>query len=114
MLCTSSGEPVIDIADTGSDCLITSVGTNLPKTHEIDWRQLGSLEVFCDYRATCCGTAGDMRLAVEHGVWSADRIVGDIPELLGRTVGPRASGRTYFRATGLALEDIAVAKLVAP
>jgi L-arginine dehydrogenase len=114
MLCTSSGTPVIDVASTSSHCLITSVGTNLPNTHEIDWRALPSLHVYCDYRETCFRTAGDMRLAIEHGAWTAERIVADIPELIAGGAPQPVDGRLYFRATGLALEDIAVAKLVAP
>jgi len=113
MLCTSSGTPVIDVEATPANSLITSVGTNLPNTHEIDWRCLSKLGVYCDYRHTCPSTAGDMRLAIAEGCWSADCVLGDIPDLLRCAERSPTNGRTYFRATGLALEDIAVARLVA-
>ena len=112
MLCTSSGLPVIEVGKTLPGCMITSVGTNLPSTHEIDWRLLPSLQVYCDYRETCMNTAGDMRLAIQNRDWSAGSILGDIPELLAKAAPLPDRGRTYFRATGLAIEDIAVAKLV--
>lgn len=114
MLCTSSGTPVIDLDATPGDCVISSVGTNLPDTHEIDWRRLVDLSVYCDYRRTCPSTAGDMCLAIKDGCWSADRILGDIPEMLAGSARREQGGRSYFRATGLALEDIAVARLVSP
>lgn len=113
MLCTSSGTPVIDVHATPRDCLITSVGTNLPDTHEIDWRLLRELNVYCDYRKTCPGTAGDMRKAISEDAWQAEQILADLPEMIGGLGRVGLSGRSYFRATGLALEDIAVARLVA-
>lgn len=113
MLCTSSGTPVIDVDATPRHCLISSVGTNIPDTHEIDWRRLVDLDVYCDYRQTCPGTAGDMTLATQAKMWSSNHVLGDIPELLRGSARPSTSRRAYFRATGLALEDIAVARLIA-
>lgn len=111
MLCTSSGTPVIDISKTQPDCIITSVGTNLPETHEIDWRLLNQLKVFCDFRQTCFRTAGDMKIAIKNKIWNEHSILGDIPELLNNKCSWDGKGRCYFRATGLALEDIVIAVL---
>lgn len=111
MLCTSSGTPVVDIDRLPATCLVTSVGTNVPDAHELDWRRLPEFMVYCDYRETCPNTAGDMRLAQDAGVWRADSVRADLPELL-TGARPDVTGRRYFRATGLAVEDITIATLI--
>lgn len=112
MLCTSSGTPVVDVDRLPATCVLTSVGTNVPDTHEIDWRRLPELAVYCDYRETCPDTAGDMRLAQAACIWKADAVRGDLPELLAGSRRADATGRRYFRATGLAIEDITIATLI--
>jgi L-arginine dehydrogenase len=112
MLCTSSGTPVIDVDSLPAACVLTSVGTNVPDTHEIDWRRLPEFAVYCDYRETCPNTAGDMRLAQAAGTWEADAVQADLPELLTGARRANTTGRRYFRATGLAIEDITIATLI--
>jgi L-arginine dehydrogenase len=112
MLCTSSGTPVVDVDRLPATCALTSVGTNVPDAHEIDWQRLPELEVYCDYRETCPNTAGDMRLAQAAGTWQADAVQADLPELLTGARQANTTGRRYFRATGLAIEDITIATLI--
>lgn len=113
MLCTSSGTPVVDIDSLRDDVLVTSIGTNAPLTHEIDWQALSSVDVFCDYRRTCPDTAGDMRLAEEAGTWNRSSIRGDLPGLLAGVDSAHYEGRRrYFRSTGLGLEDATIAALI--
>ncbi|MDX6532792.1 MAG: L-arginine dehydrogenase [Gaiellales bacterium] len=109
LLCTSSGSPVIDVADTAPSALITSISTNKPRAHEISPEALGELAVYCDYRATAPVSAGEMVIAQERGPWSPDAIVADLPELVAGKAPPRPEGRAFFRSIGLAIEDAAVA-----
>lgn len=113
MLCTSAAAPVIDIARLPARCLVTSVSTNAPRAHEIDPQLLGAMDVYCDYRQTTPGVAGEMVQATESGVWSADRLIGDLPELVsGRAALPSRERPAFFRSVGLGLEDIAAAAAV--
>jgi L-arginine dehydrogenase len=112
MLCTSSGTPVIDPSWVSAGALVTSIGTNSPGAHEIEPGSLPSFDVFCDYRATAPTTAGEMKIAIEAGSWSATSIVADLPELVGGFT-PAATGRPrFFRSTGLGIEDLAIAHLL--
>lgn len=112
MLCTSSGMPVIEVDWLEPNAVVTSISTNSPKAHEIAPSSLANLQVFCDYRATAPVTAGEMQLAIEEGNWTPADVLGDLPELaVGRVVRPKA-GRTYFRSTGLGVEDLAIASLL--
>lgn len=113
LLCTSSGTPVIDVADLGPRTLVTSISTNVARAHEVDPAFLNGAEVYCDYRATTPGATGEMVLAQENHGWSADRIRGDLAEL-GINSCAKPSGETpvFFRSIGLGLEDIAIAHAV--
>ncbi len=112
MLCTSSGTPVFDAASVAPGALVTSISTNVANAHEVDPTFLNSAEVYCDYRATTPGSAGEMKLAAEAG-WQADAICGDLAELqTGTCKAPSGSKPVFFRSIGLGLEDIFMARAV--
>jgi L-arginine dehydrogenase len=109
MLCTSSGQPVLDPADLGKPALITSISTNAPKAHEVPPESLKDMDVYCDYRATTPSIAGEMVLAQEQG-WSPRALRGDLGELVtGRAALPDYSRHCFFRSVGLGLEDVQLA-----
>ena len=110
LLCTSSGKPVIDATSLSKAAVVTSISTNVADAHEVDPAALKGFDVYCDYRATTPASAGEMKLAVAAGSWSAESIRGDLPELLsGRATAPSRERPAFFRSIGLGLEDIAAA-----
>ncbi len=110
MLCTSSATPVVDTAMLTGPCLITSISTNAPGAHEIPPVALNAMDVYCDYRQTTPGSAGEMVIAEEEHGWNSADIRGDLPELVTQTAAkPDYSRHVYFRSLGLGLEDIAIA-----
>ncbi|SFI33542.1 MULTISPECIES: ornithine cyclodeaminase family protein [unclassified Pseudomonas] len=110
LLCTSSAGPVLDPAHLSKPALITSISTNAPRAHEVPPHSLNAMQVFCDYRQTTPGAAGDMLIAAEQHGWDPRAIVGDLPELLSEWVQPPTYDRhVFFRSIGLGLEDIALA-----
>ena len=110
LLCTSSAGPVIDPARLSKPALITSISTNAPRAHEVPPQSLNAMQVFCDYRQTTPGSAGEMLIAAEQHGWDNRQVVGDLPQLLSEHVQPPAYDRpVFFRSIGLGLEDIAVA-----
>lgn len=110
LLCTSSAKPVIDPARLSNPALITSISTNAVRAHEVPPASLAAMDVYCDYRKTTPGSAGEMRLAVEQHGWTEDAIVGDLPELVsGHAARPDYKRHAFFRSIGLGLEDIALA-----
>ena len=110
MLCTSSAGPVIDPSTLSKPALITSISTNAPRAHEVPPHSLNAMQVFCDYRQTTPGSAGEMLIAAEQHGWDKNAIVGDLPELLSEQVQRPAYDRhVFFRSIGLGLEDIALA-----
>ena len=113
MLCTSSAGPVIDPAQLHKPALITSISTNAPRAHEVPPQSLNDMQVFCDYRLTTPGSAGEMLIAAEQHGWSKDSIVGDLADLLSEKVQrPGYDRHVFFRSIGLGLEDVALANAV--
>lgn len=113
MLCTSSAGPVIDPATLSKPALITSISTNAPRAHEVPPQSLNDMQVFCDYRLTTPGSAGEMLIAAEQHGWSNGSIVGDLADLLSEKVQrPGYDRHVFFRSIGLGLEDIALANAV--
>ncbi|EUB83917.1 ornithine cyclodeaminase family protein [Pseudomonas sp. GM30] len=113
MLCTSSAGQVIDPATLSKPALITSISTNAPRAHEVPPQRLGDMQVYCDYRLTTPGSAGEMLIATEQHGWSKDLIVGDLADLLSDKVPrPGYDRHVFFRSIGLGLEDIALANAV--
>ena len=110
LLCTSSGTPVIDHRWLRPGQLITSITTNAPDAHEIAPEALTGLEVYCDYRVTTPGVAGEMKLAARNHGWNPDSIRGDLPQLTsGKAQQPTGRAPVFFRSVGLGIEDIAIA-----
>jgi L-arginine dehydrogenase len=113
MLCTSSAGPVIDPSSLSKPALITSISTNAPRAHEVPPQSLNDMQVFCDYRLTTPGSAGEMLIASEQHGWDKNAIVGDLADLLSDKVQRPAYDRhVFFRSIGLGLEDIALANAI--
>jgi L-arginine dehydrogenase len=92
--------------------LVTSISTNVANAHEVDPAFLTTAEVYCDYRATTPGSAGEMKLAAEAG-WQPDSIRGDLAELqVEACKTPSGDKPVFFRSIGLGLEDIFMARAV--
>jgi L-arginine dehydrogenase len=71
------------------------------------------MQVFCDYRLTTPGSAGEMLIAAERHDWDKGAIVGDLPDLLsGKVLRPDYDRHVFFRSIGLGLEDIALANAI--
>lgn len=110
LLCTSSATPVIDPAKLSKPALITSISTNAVRAHEVPPASLATMDVYCDYRVTTPGSAGEMRIATEDHGWKAEAILGDLAELVsGKAPRPDYQRHAFFRSIGLGLEDIALA-----
>jgi L-arginine dehydrogenase len=68
------------------------------------------MDVYCDYRVTTPGSAGEMLIAAEQTSWRPEVIIGDLAQLLsGQAPVPSYQRHAFFRSIGLGLEDIALA-----
>jgi L-arginine dehydrogenase len=104
---------LVDPSKLSKPALITSISTNAPRAHEVPPQSLNHMQVFCDYRLTTPGSAGEMLIAGEQHGWDKNAIIGDLPDLLSEKVQrPDYDRHVFFRSIGLGLEDIAVANAI--
>ena len=89
------------------------IGADMPGKEELDPAIIASASVFTDDTAQCIN-AGEIELPIKQGIFSPQQIRGEIGQVLTGQIKGRISPEemTIFDATGLALLDIAVGKLV--
>jgi alanine dehydrogenase len=110
---TASPRPVLESAWVADGAHICAVGACRPDMREIDTELVRRAQVYVDSRAGALGEAGDLLIPIEENRWTADRIVGELGELLaGRISGRRSPADvTLFESLGMAVEDVAAADL---
>lgn len=113
VLVTSAAEPVVldDWIEPGTH--LCAVGACRPDQREMDGRLVARARLFVDSREAALVEAGDVILAMKEGLFGADHIAAEIGEVAaGRAAGRQAAGEvTVFKSLGLAVEDIAAARL---
>ncbi len=101
---TNSAEPVVEGAWLKTGCLVNAVGAVGTKRRELDTEAMRGA-VIVDSREAALKESGDI-------VMSGATIYAELGELLAGTK-PRPSAEiTVFKSLGLAVEDLAAAKLV--
>lgn len=92
---------------------VNAVGADAPGKQELDPSILCRARVFVDEFEQSIH-AGELNVPVAQGQFDADRIVGTLGQLLAGTVKGRthAEDITVFDSTGLAIQDIACARLI--
>lgn len=93
---------------------INAVGTFSPVTREVASDLVAAARLYSDYTPACRKESGEYLIPLQEGLIGEDHIVGSVGELLLGKVPGRQSNEdiTIFDALGLAVEDVASAKLV--
>lgn len=111
---TTSKEPFLswDMIMPGTH--INAVGSNLPGRRELQESLLGRATVFVDSLEQVLKESGDLIAPIAAGAYSADRIAGEIGEVISGAKPGRVSHDqvTLFKSVGIAVEDVAVADLI--
>ena len=108
-----------DTALFGLDAVRPGAHLNLVGSYRLDLREVAAdlvaaSTVAVDDLAAAKAEAGDLHLAVEEGVWSWDKVAGDLTDLAsGRLVRTSPTEITLFKSVGLAVQDLAIAQRAA-
>jgi ornithine cyclodeaminase len=111
---TSAVEPILPGRLLEPGMHINAVGASVPAYRELDTEVVVRSKLFTDRRESLLAEAGEYRLAIEEGAISDDHVEAEIGEILtgdhpGRTSDDEI---TLFRSLGLAVEDVASARLI--
>jgi ornithine cyclodeaminase len=111
---TASRQPVLEGAWIAEGTHINAVGAALPTARELDSAAVARSRLYVDRRESALAEAGDILIPISEGAFDADHIRGDLGELLlGVVPGREHPGEiTLFKSLGLAIEDLAAARLI--
>jgi len=104
---TNSVTPVLEWEDLPAGCHINSVGALASRT-ELAPEVISSSSVYVDTRDGVLREAGDVIGAIQKGLFSEERIVADLSELVRMPgLGRKQDGEvTLFKSVGFGLQDL--------
>ena len=105
---TPSRTPVIFDAWVSDGAHVAAVGSCLPTHRELDPAIVARARLVVDSRAAALQEAGDVVMGIAEGLWTADRIEGELGQLPARKTSAEI---TVFKSLGLAVEDLFAAHL---
>ena len=112
-LVTASREPVLTRLSVRDGAHICAVGACRPDQREMDTALVRDARVFVDSRVGALAEAGDLVIPIREGAIDASHIAGELGDVFGgRTPGRRGAAEiTIFKSLGMAVEDVAAARL---
>lgn len=110
---TTSTQPVVLGQWLRDGAHLDLVGAYTPQMRETDDEAIACSRVFVDSLASAAREAGDLVHAMRSGRITASHVVGELRALLCGELSGRESDAqiTCFKSVGLALEDLAAARL---
>lgn len=108
---TLSSTPLIEGRWLRPGAHLDLVGGFRPTMRETDDEAITRASVYVDTRTGATREAGDIVQPLQSGVLTADRIRGELAELVQGTVAGRSTNSeiTLFKSVGAAIEDLAAA-----
>ncbi len=111
---TRSDTPLFGLADVQAGAHINLVGSYRLDLREVSADLIAGATVTVDELGAAKAEAGDLHLAAEEGVWSWDRVAGDLTDLAsGRLARTSYAEITLFKSVGLAVQDLVIAERAA-
>jgi ornithine cyclodeaminase len=111
---TSSRQPVLFGEWLSPGAHVNAIGAVGAANRELDTDAVARSRLYVDRRESTVNEAGEFVQARDEGAIGDDHIVGEIGEVLAGTVPGRRTDEeiTVFRGVGLAVEDLAAARLI--
>lgn len=112
---TTTKKPVFDGRLVKKGCHINGVGSYTPEMHEIDeYTVTHANKVYVDTRNGVLNESGDLIIPIKNGTFSADRITGELGEVIAGKAPARTGDDeiTVFKTTGSAVLDIVNAQRI--
>ena len=93
---------------------VNAVGTFSPITREAASDLVAASKLYSDYTPACKKESGEYLIPLREGLITEDHIIGSVGQLLlGKVPGRQSEDEiTLFDALGLAVEDVAAARMV--
>ena len=111
---TSSATPIFDGKLVKPGTHINGIGSHTPNARELDTEIIKRSKFVGDSREACFKEAGDIIIPVNEGAITESHFYAELGELItGKKEGRINNNEiTIFKSNGLAIQDVATAKLV--
>ncbi len=110
---TSATEPVFTADRLEPGMHLAVVGSSHPRMREVDSETVARSRVFVDSKAAMTVEAGDLVIPVTEGRLDWSHVLGELGDVVNGTFRRESdTDITLFKSLGLAVEDVATAKLV--
>lgn len=111
---TSSPTPIFDGSDVREGTHINGIGSHTPNARELDTTVIKRSKLIADSYEACLNEAGDIMIPIKEREIDKSHMHAELGEVI---VGKRPSRSdakeiTIFKSNGLAIQDVAAAKLV--
>ena len=113
VVATASTTPVLESAWVADGAHICAVGACRPTHRELHAALVARSRVFVDSTVGALAEAGDIVMAIQEGAIAPEHIAGELGALVsGMVAGRQVPGEvTLFKSLGMAVEDVAAARL---
>jgi alanine dehydrogenase len=116
IICTasSSAEPLFDGKMVLEGTHINGIGSHSPGARELDTEIIKRSMFIGDSREACFSEAGDIMIPLKEGAITEDHFYAELGEIITGKKKGRPDGKTItlFKSNGLAIQDVAAAKVV--
>ncbi|HET7291794.1 MAG TPA: ornithine cyclodeaminase family protein [Vicinamibacteria bacterium] len=111
---TASRTPVLEGAWLSPGAHVNAVGASVKDARELDTAAVASARLYVDRRESALAEAGDFLIPKAEGAIGDDHIQAELGDvLLGARPGRRSRDEiTLFKSLGLAVEDVAAARVI--
>jgi alanine dehydrogenase len=112
-LVTAARQPIVQREWISPGAHICAVGACRPDQREMETALVRDARVFVDSRTGALAEAGDIVIPIKEGAFPASHVVAELGEVIaGRVEGRRNDDEiTIFKSLGMAVEDVAAARL---
>jgi alanine dehydrogenase len=116
IICTasSSANPIFDGGKVKDGTHINGIGSHTPNARELDTTIIKRSKLIADSYEACLKEAGDIMIPINEGAIDKSHIYADLGEIVTGKKKARVDAKeiTLFKSNGLAIQDVATAKLV--
>ena len=111
---TSSPTPIFDGSKIREGAHINGIGSHTPAARELDTAIIKRSTLIADSYEACLSEAGDVMIPIKEGAIDKTHMKAELGEVITGKKPARSSASeiTLFKSNGLAIQDVATAKLV--
>lgn len=111
---TTSPTPLFDGSKVREGTHINGIGSHTPNARELDTAIIKRAKVVADSYEACLKEAGDIIMPINEGAIDKSHMYAELGEIVTGKKPARVDDKeiTLFKSNGLAIQDVAAAKLV--